>query len=235
MTASTTPTALPEVASSNPDPRVSVVGFSVVVVANAHNPSILNADFLRHNGIVGEDWRPSMEDCLTSPMLSQVAFDGGLHIQADPVRVKFEQSGNALVVDSLICASVAKGYLKTVPHVPYIATGVNVKCVLRNLTSHRVSNVFKSSADWTTFRSIVPSFELKAIYEMPGRRVSMDVQEQSDGAERLTVCSANVHRPFDEENQQMRLNSMLSALDSWKEDLADVCALAKQYAPPRAA
>lgn len=212
------------------EPCLSVVEFSVVIVANSHNPTILNADFLQHNGIVGKLWQPS-EDCLTSPMLSRVAFNGGLNVQADPVRVKFEQTGDALVADSLVCASAAQGYLKTVPHVPYFAMGVNAKCILRNLPLHRVSDVFKSSGDWTTFRSIVPNFEIKAIYEMTGKRVALDVQEQTAGAERLTICRANIHRQIDEENQQRRLNSMLSALDSWENDLADVRALAQQYAP----
>lgn len=214
---------------SNPEPCLNVVEFSVVIVANSHNPTILNADFLRHNGIVGENWQLA-EDCLTSPMLSRVAYNGGLNIQADPIRVKFEQSGDALVAEDLVCASAAKGYLRTVPHVPYVAVGVNVKCVLRNLPLHRVS-VLKSSGDWTTFRAVAPRFELKAVYEMSGKRMTLDLQEQVDGDECMTVCRANVHREVNEENQQMRLNSILAALDAWETDLADVRALAHQYAP----
>lgn len=212
------------------EPCLSVVEFSVVIAANSHNPTILNADFLRHNGIVGGNWQPT-EDCLTSPLFSRVAFNGGLEVQADPMRVKFEQTGDALVADSLVCASAAKGYLKTVPHVPYVATGVNVKCVLQNLPLHRVSGLFASSKDWTMFHSVVPRFELKAIYEMTGKSMTLDVQEQLSGTDRFTICRTNVHRQVDEENQQLRLNSMLTALDSWEIDLADARAVAQQYAP----
>lgn len=215
---------------SDREPCLNVVEFSVVIVATSHNPTILNADFLRHNGIVGERWQPG-EDRLTSPMLSRVPFNGGLVVQADPMRVKFEQSGDALDAASLVCASAAKGYLRTVPHVPYIAIGMNVKCVLRNLPLHRVSEVLKSCEDWTTFQSVVPKFEIKATYEMTAKSITLDVQELVEGADLSAVCRANVHRQVEEENQQMRLNFMLSALDAWETDLADVRALAQQYAP----
>ena len=215
---------------SNHEPQWNMVEFSMVIVAQSHNPSILNTDFLLHNGIVGEHWQPR-EDCLTSPMLSRVAFNGGLAVHADPIRVVFEQSGDALAADALVCASAAKGYLKTVPHVHYIAIGMNSKCVLRNLPLHRVSDVLRSSGSWTTFKSVAPSFELKAIYEMGDKRVTLDIEERSHESEPITTFRANIHRDIDEPNQQMRLNSMLSALDSWKEDLADFRALVQQYTP----
>ena len=214
---------------SNHEPQWNMVEFSVVILAQSHNPSILNADFLRHNGIVGEQWQPH-EDCLTSLMWSRVAFNGGLAVQADPIRVAFEQSGDALAADALVCASAAKGYLKTVPHVRYIAIGMNSKCISRDLSLHRVSDVLRSSGSWTTFKSVDPSFELKAIYEMGDKRVTLNVEESSHQSEPITIFRANIHRDIDEPNQQMRLNSMLSALDSWKEDLADFHALVQQYA-----
>lgn len=219
---------------SDRESQFNLVEFSVVIVAQSHNPSILNADFLHHNGIVGEHWKP-LEDCLTSPMLSRVAFNDGLVVQADPLRVTFEQSGDALAADALMCAPAARDYLKTVPHVRYIAIGMNAKYVLRNLSLHRVSETLKSSGSWTTFQSVVPKFELKAIYEMRDKRVTLGVQEHSDKAEPIATCSANIHREIDEPNQQKRLNSMLSALDSWKDDLADFRTLVKQYAPSEGA
>lgn len=224
----------PEADVSDHEPQWNMVEFSVVILAQSHNPSILNADFLRHNGIVGEHWQPR-EDCLTSPMLSRVAFNDGLAVQADPIRVAFEQSGDTLAADALVCASAAKGYLKTVPHVRYIAIGMNSKCILRNLPLQRVSDTLRSSGSWTTFKSVVPSLELKATYEMGDKRVTLDVEERSHESEPITICRANIHRNIDEPNQQMRLNSMLSALDSWKEDLADFRALVEQYTSPRGA
>lgn len=214
---------------SDRESQFNLVEFSVVIVAQSHNPSILNADFLHNNGIVGEKWQPR-ENCLTSPMLSRVAFNDGLVVQADPLRVTIEQSGDALTKEALVCASAAKGYLKTVPHVRYIAVGVNSTCILRNIPLCRVSDALRSGGDWMTFESVVPKFEFKATYEMEGRKATLDVQDSSDESEPVAIFRVNIHREVDEPNQQMRLNSMLSALDFWENDLALSRTLVEQYA-----
>lgn len=212
------PTMLLEADVSDRESQFNLVEFSVVIVAQSHNPSILNADFLHHNGIVSGKRQPR-EDCLTSPMLSRVAFDDGLSVQADPLRVTFEQSGDALTKEALVCASAAKGYLKTVPHVRYVAVGVNSMYVLQNIPLRRVSDALRSGGDWMTFDSVVPKCEFKATYEMAGRRATLDVQDASYESEPVTFFRVNIHREIDEPNQQMRLNSMLSALDFWESDL----------------
>ena len=226
------PTMLLEVDVSDRESQFSLVEFSVVIVAQSHNPSILNAEFLHHNGIVGEKWQPR-EGCLTSPMLSRVAFSDGLSVQADPLHVIIEQSGDALTKEALVCASAAKGYLKTVPHVRYLAVGVNSTCVLRNIPLHRVSDALKSGGDWITFESVVPKCEFKATYEMGDRRATLDVQDSSYASEPVVIFRVNIHREIDEPNQQMRLNSMLSALDFWESDLVLSRNLVEQCASHR--
>ena len=52
--------------------QVDLVGFSVVVVAQSNNPTILNPDFLLHNGIVSSSWVPhdleeALEDLRAAP------------------------------------------------------------------------------------------------------------------------------------------------------------------------
>ena len=77
-----------------------------------------------------------------------------------------------------------------------------------------------------SFQSVVPRFELKAIYEITDKHVTLDIQE---GPEMTAHCRINIHRDFNEPNQQMRISSMLSILDSWHSDLAlaqDLIALA---------
>ena len=204
---------------------MDITQFSVVIVAETHNPTILNPDFLRHNGITDQRWQPVEEEVFTTPILSRVGFDNGFLITADPSRVVFEQSGDPLLPESLACASAAKGYLKTVPHVPYRALGTNLTCAVRNSSICHVSNALKSDGAWMSFQSVVPRFELKAIYEMTDKRVTLDIQE---GSEATAHCRINIHRDIKEPNQQMRISSMLSILDSWHSDLAVVQALIAQ-------
>ena len=122
--------------------QIDLVGFSVVVVAQSNNPTILNPDFLRHNGIVSSnralnDDRPPV---MTS-LFSEVSFEDGLIVWADPERVTFAQSASGLAPEGIDSPAIAKGYLRTVPHVPYTALGLNPRAVISNPPFTSLSNV----------------------------------------------------------------------------------------------
>lgn len=212
--------------------QIDLLGFSVVVVAAANNPTMLNPDFLRHNGIVGTRWRLSeSHPPLTTPLLSEVTFEGGLVVRADQNRVTFEQRGSALSLEDVACVDMAKGYLKTAPQVPYIAFGVNSRAMVRNSPFSRLSDMLRSNGSEMTFDSIVPQFELKAIYEMKDKRLTLELQEGQDDHGPFRLCHANIHRDIAETNQQMRVNSMLSSLDSWRNDLNEFRTVVAQSIP----
>lgn len=197
--------------------QINLVGFSVVVVAQSNNPTILNADFLRHNGIVGSSRAPGDEPPFTTPWFSEVSFDEDLVVRADPQRIIFAQSGNRLAPETIDCPIIAKGYLKTIPHVPYTALGLNPKAVILNPPIPRLSKMLDAEGNWMAFGGVEPRFELKAAYQMNDRRLTLTLQEAQDDT---LVCEANIHRDVAETNQQMRVNSILSMLDCWKDDLA---------------
>ena len=215
--------------------QLDLIEFSVVVVAEAeaNNPTILNPDFLRHNGIVGTHWRLSeSHQPVTTPWLSVVVFDGGLTVRADPNRVTFEQQGGVLSPEDIECADIAKGYLKTVPHVPYTAFGVNSKARVQNSPLSKLSEMLCSDGSGMMFNSIAPRFELKAIYEMAGKRLTLELQDGQNERGSFRLCQANIHRDIAEPNQQMRVNSMLSFLDAWRNDLDEFRALVTQSLLP---
>ena len=73
--------------------------------------------------------------------------------------------------------------------------------------------------------SIVPTFGLKAIYQYPDRKIIVDASEGEVKIGGLTSAvdffEANVHRDIKEQNQQMRISSLLSLLDTWQSDYSD--------------
>lgn len=207
--------------------RIDLVEFSVVVVAQSNNPTILNPDFLQHNGIVSSD-RALHGDPLTTSTFSQVAYADGLVVQADPTRITFAQAADGLSGEEIDCPAVAKGYLKTIPHVPYTALGLNPKVVVRNPPFTRLSNMLSAEGDRMTFGSCLPRFEIKATYQLPGRRLALTLQEVETEQGEALICTGNIHRDVEETNQQMRVNSILSMLDCWKEDLDEFSAVVNQ-------
>ena len=72
-------------------------GFSVVIVANSNNPTLLNQDFLYYNGIVPNEW-PLSKDIrpVVTPAVSKIVFENGFSVTAELNRILFEQSADSL-------------------------------------------------------------------------------------------------------------------------------------------
>ncbi|MBM4055945.1 MAG: hypothetical protein FJ264_15035 [Planctomycetes bacterium] len=97
--------------------------FSIVVLAKANNPSILNPDFLKINKIVDSNYK--VKDFICTPPVAQVSFDEGISIITEFERLQFiDNIQKRIPCDSQI-PKVAVKYIETLPHVNYIAAGIN--------------------------------------------------------------------------------------------------------------
>ena len=223
---------------SKNDRVVRLSGFSVVIAANSNNPTILNQDFLYHNGIVPKDWPLSNNTPpIITPAFSQIIFDNGFKIMAEPNRVLFEQPRDQIQELDIICVDIAKRYLLTIPHVPYTAIGINPKGfrMLQNQTSDTISGLLIKEGDWMNFNDVIPSFQLKAVYQYNDKILTIEIGENSVKSESdinipTMEFDANIHRDISgETNQQMRINKLLSILDSCDQDISDFYLLAEQF------
>ncbi len=209
------------------EPSIEIVEFSVVVIATANNPSILNLDFLRYNEIVNPDWQEQGAS-VSTPAFAQVSFEGGLTVKADQQRVIFEQLGDGLVVPE-----VAKRYFQQVPYVPYSGIGINPKFFLRSTGEHLplMESVVRDQGAWMSFKDVAPMVQLKLIYSYEERTISLDVVQIEPTIDGQTVSGilfqANVHRDVDGPNAQARNKHIQSILDRWEDDLEDVRLLSK--------
>lgn len=108
------------------DTQVGLVEVSVVLVANQNDPSILNPDFLRYNGIVDKALKRA-QPAMSTPMISQVVFEGDIAVRAEPNRFVFEQKGQPLGEDACVVPELAGRFVQTVSHLPCSAIGINAK------------------------------------------------------------------------------------------------------------
>ncbi len=99
--------------------------FSIVVLAQAHNPSILNPDFLKNNGIIAPSFKPNNVIC--TPPLSQVSYIEGLSIVAEFEKLQFIDIKKERIPFESPIPEIAIKYIKTLPHVQYTAVGLNFK------------------------------------------------------------------------------------------------------------
>ena len=210
------------------EPSIELVELSVVLAANANNPSILDLNFLRYNEIVNPAWQVQGSPVL-SPALAQVSFEGGLTVTADLKRVIFEQKTGG----KLVASEAAKRYLRQVPHVPYTAIGINPKFFLRSTGEHLplMESVVSDQGTWMSFKDVVPTVQLKLTYGYETRTISLDViqleQTTDDPPFSGILFQANVHRDVDGPNAQARNKCIRSILDRWEDDLEDIRQLSK--------
>src|SRR3989338_2693512 len=97
--------------------------FSIVILAQAHNPSILNPDFLKNQGIISNLLTPNKIIC--TPPVAQVSYVEGISITAEFDKLQFtDVSPKRIPLESPV-PEISEKYIKTLPHVKYTAIGLN--------------------------------------------------------------------------------------------------------------
>jgi len=96
---------------------------SIVVLAQQHNPSILNPDFLTRNRIADDAWECVQQICIGG--LARVQYSCGITVVSQPDRIVFEQEFRPARLDECVVARMVSRYVRIVPHVVYTAIGTN--------------------------------------------------------------------------------------------------------------
>lgn len=220
---------------------LDLVEFSVVLVAQQSNPSIINQDFLKHSGIVDKNLS-AREPLITTPVFSQVTFEDGSTVKADPERTIFEQVGDPLAQTNIRCPEMAKHFVKLFPNLQYQAVGINpkgFKAFPNNSPAQiSVSDSLLDKGEWLSFKDTKPEFQLKAIYRFEKRTITLDLvetqrQDDHDGTTRKIMFQANFHRDLQGVDQQTKRRQLSSILSSWEKDLSDFSALIGKFDPRR--
>lgn len=214
-------------------PDVTLIALAVVLITENIDPLMINPDFLRHNGIVDAKLRTEQPP-ISMPMFSQVVFEGGLAVVAEPNRYLFMQRGEALTEDVAI-PDIVKRFLERVPHPAYKAVGIN-PAGFRPLddASKGVATALIEGGKWMAFENVSPVVSLRAVYACEDRQITMDVQDarkpEPDGSELSGLrFEANIHRDITETDQGQRSARLMSILSGWKDDLSDVESLVAQF------
>ena len=220
------------VAGQRPD--AALIELSVVLIAENIDPSMINPDFLRHNGIVDSKLQTEQPP-VSTVVFSQVVFEGGLEVVAQPDRFLFMQRGEALTEDIAI-PDIVMRFLERVPHPAYKAVGINLASVrpLGDRLAGGVASALIEGGKWMAFEGVSPEVFLKAVYPCEGRQITMDVQDtkkrESDGSESHGLLFAvNVHRNITETDQGQRSARLMSILSGWEGDLSDFKNLVTQF------
>lgn len=197
---------------------------SVVVVAEFHNPSILNKDFLVAEEIVPNDW--DVADAISTPAVSVVNYENKISWTVDQQRLQvakeydlpFQEYTDTDIQDR------AALYAEKLPRVSYVSLGINCK----------VSIIRENPLQWLKERFLKPGSWDKRLYIMPRFTINLDdksrlnlnvasgqsSQGKSDQRSSVIVdCNLHYGGPFESVSQ---IRSIMSQWPNSKKNISAV-------------
>ncbi len=193
--------------------KLSVLNTSVVVLAEAHNPSILHPAFLVAQRIVPPDWELA-EAPVCTPAISLAKYRNGVVFTAEVE--KFQVLQNAPSLSSPIPDLVAR-YLDALPHVHYTAVGINVAgCVECPEAPQWILERFVRQGAWNDATLRPKAVGVKFIYPAEGAvlNLSCDAALIGQGSENCRVpvvlVGANYHTGVSREHALAEVKQAIS-------------------------
>jgi hypothetical protein len=202
---------------------------SVVIVAENHNPSILNPDFLLRNDIVKEEWHWDLaKPPITTQPFSQVVFKSGLSITAHLDRLVFTETEEGNIPASTKLAHVACKYAEVLPHVAYRSVGINPTCHVP-MESEDASRLFIvdrliRKGPWSEFGDAPLRASVRFMFQANGAKLMATIDEaqfKTSSEEKPAPCllfRGNFHRDLEGKDAQERLSRLVSIIQNWSRD-----------------
>jgi len=198
--------------------------FSLVVIAADNNPTILNPDFLRVQGIVPDSLGLELTGPpIATPQFANVQYTHGVTITVEPKKIQV--ADNELSEPSESCIqNILKEYIRVVPHVSYQAVGINFKMFSELANSKKIvrDNFIKSSVV-ESLGSSLQSAVVKFIYDSNDFTFNLTLEggglvkaEKPKDILAGIVVGANFHVNL-EQKQGGTIDQIHSAVDKYTE------------------
>lgn len=223
-------------AASDCPADISLVGLSVVLIAEGIDPSAINPDMLRHAEIVPSDLQTDGAP-FSTPIQSHITYEDNVTVVAEPRRFFVVQHGDPLDRGECMAPGIAQRFLEKMSHLGYRSVGINPKgfLLLEDGTPDSMLRVLHEKGDWLSFKDESPEIGLQAMYRYEGRTINMDVrfaQKEEEGSNALSglFFDANIHRNVSKiPKQSKRLSQLSEILADWEQDVTDFCKLASKF------
>lgn len=182
---------------------------SVVLLAQTHNPTIVNPDFLKKNDIVKHEWEiDSNPPQLSSPGLSLVTFKNSVRWEVVPDRCTVIEKVESQFKESYFVHECAKKYIEALPHVHYTVVGMNWIFSLNSGNEELqkwLKDRFLKSGEWQNSMEWT-NFTFRVLSHLPPCNFIMNLQNK--------IIACNFHADISSESD--KVEKMHSILDNYK-------------------
>ena len=170
----------------------------MVIVADAHNPTLLHPSFLRAESIVPKDWELAAEPPISTPAISVVRFANQISFVVDPNRFQVIETSS---VDGAAIPDLANRYVKKLPHVHYSAVGININGYVECANPEEwILKRFVKQGAWTDADLGLKAAGIRLVYEVPNAQLNLNLdvgttQSAGRGEHSCIVVNANYNTP----------------------------------------
>lgn len=195
-------------------------GSSCVVVADQHNPSILNPDWLVKTKIIHPEWKLA-DPSITTPLFARCSYVNKVQLLLEPAKLTVSC---ITVKDTDLSGElprIVRKYVDSLQHIPYKQLGNNFRFsvdmpdVLSKLKnklikkgSWRVDSISKIK---TTFQYFCDDYSINLTIESS----EFKERNETNGKESVLILDFNYHRELDD------FSSLVRGIDSWQDDHKD--------------
>lgn len=220
--------------------KIKLTELAIVIVAENHNPTILNPDFLKYNGIVPEEWVVSKPPLCAHPV-SQVEYHNAMKITAELNKLIFFTPRFANNESETKISDIAKKYVDTLRHVNYKAVGINPSGHFSFKNREAVKNYFLtnmlSKGAWADFWGGIRSVSMKLSYESHAVLYNIGIDQASLKSDRsrednVLRISGNFHHSIATDHIAESYEKVIEIIDNMDSDLTrftDFCNLLPEY------
>ncbi len=178
--------------------------FSVVVVGQDCNPTILNPDFLERRNIVPADWGWKLAGPpITTPPFATVTFDAGVTVKVETNRFQVSDQKTAGDVARSKIREIAQSYIGELPHVRYTAVGINFRSLVEmNEPDRFLIQKFLKAGPWDQQPNCLQGLSLTLAYphdegklnlSLGGAAIELEVEDHVEVKQGI-LAAGNYHR-----------------------------------------
>ena len=202
---------------------------AIVITAKNYDPSLLNPNFLKYSGIIPEDWELARQP-VVSNRASQIVFNNGIYIAAQPNRLMFvEALNNKEDKTEARIPQLARKYIEILRTIEYQALGINFRgySTVTNTTveeNNYLIDKLIQPGEWQQCGTKPVKAGLNLLFSYDDKQLNVSVNEAGlklPESEQVPVVlySGNFHYDISEKEPENVLPSLNSIIDNWQQDL----------------
>ena len=201
---------------------------AIAISAKSLNPTMLSQEFLKQTGIVPSDWELGKQPVL-GQNLSQVTFQNGVSIVAQPRTITFMESLGTKKPSELNIPNVARQYVEKLSNAEYQGLSITPKSLVpfpgnNEGARNFITKTLLSPGAWQEYGNAPVQAGLNLLYQLDRCQFSLSINEAKiqmpdKSAIPALLFAGNFNYNLGAENPQDMMSKLQQGINDWQNDL----------------